>query len=108
MRSGNPPADRMERVLTDDEIVAAVAAVCESERKRGTVAVSASASQVAWQLGIRHSDGARRHGNGAVKGSYSGHMSASLRVAPSLRRLERQGRLEGEPTGYRWVYWPRR
>lgn len=35
--------------------------------------------------------GARRAGNGAVKGSWSGRMSSALRVAPVLRGLVNDG-----------------
>ncbi len=50
----------------------------------------ATASEVAWKLGVA---GARRLGRGAVKGSWSGTMSAALRVSPRLASLTRRGLL---------------
>ena len=46
-----------------------------------------SANALAHDLGIV---GARRLGRGAVKGSWTGEMSGSLRLAPRLRSLERR------------------
>lgn len=62
-----------------------------------------SASEVAWWVGI---DGVRRHGNGAVKGSWSGFMSESLRAAPVLRSLAAKGELEAADDGRRARYTP--
>lgn len=64
----------------------------------------ATANNVAYQLRIQP---ARRLGNGAVKGSWSGTMSAATRIAPRLRSLARRGLLDAihDPDGgYRWVY----
>ena len=47
-----------------------------------------SANALADALGVQ---GARRLGSGAVKGSWTGTMSGSLRLAPSLRAMERRG-----------------
>ncbi len=95
-------------VIADDDLIAAVAAIVTWNRKAEfppTQERGATAKQVAWQLGVK---GARRHGNGAVKGSWSGRMSGALAVSPSLLRLARAGRLRAErPVGeYRWEFWP--
>lgn len=47
-----------------------------------------SADRVAWKLGV---EPARRLGNGAVKGSWSGYMSPALRVVPILRAMAKDG-----------------
>lgn len=39
--------------------------------------------------------GTRRHGRGAVAGSYSGYRAAALRVVPGLRALESDGFVYG-------------
>lgn len=66
------------------------------------------AQSVAWHCGIH---GARRHGRGAVKGSWSGFMPAALRCAPTLAALAREGKLDRYthdyiayyvPPGFRW------
>lgn len=50
----------------------------------------ATANAVAHRLGLK---GANRHGNGAVKGSWSGYMSPALRIAPRLQKLAGEGKL---------------
>jgi len=62
------------------------------------------AVDVARKLGVT---GASRLGNGALKGSWSGRMSGSLRVSPRLRALVGQGRLRSYHDEHsRWRYYP--
>jgi hypothetical protein len=64
---------------------------------------AATAADVAHFLRI---EPARRLGNGAVGGSWSGRMSPALRAGPRLRRLALRGLLERryDTEGYRYVY----
>lgn len=87
--------------VTREAALAAVTAL-HAEHK-GSYYRGVSASKVAWWLSL---EGARRHGNGAVKGSWSGHMSEALRVAPILRSLAANGELEADDDGRRAVYTP--
>jgi hypothetical protein len=73
---------------SDEEVIAAVEKLHEDYPYRAT------AAHVAQQLGV---EGARRLGRGAVKGSWSGHMSGALRIAPRLESLAKQGKLQ-------WLY----
>lgn len=50
-----------------------------------------SAAEIAMRARI-HGD--HRHGNGAVKGSWSGHTSPAFAVANTLRGLEKRGLIE--------------
>ena len=80
-RSSN---EKLPPLPSDDEVLRAlVHLVRESPYYTGTTAAKA-----ARRLGVR---GANRLGNGAVKGSWSGTMSASLRIAPRLRAFEQRG-----------------
>lgn len=51
---------------------------------------AATAQAVARRLGV---EPARRLGNGAVQGSWSGYMAPALRISPRLLALQRQGLL---------------
>ena len=84
----------------DDTFVEAVEALYGDRRYGDGV----RADDVAWKLGVT---GASRLGNGAVKGSWSGRMSGSLRVSPRLRSLVGQGRLRSfHDERSRWRYYP--
>lgn len=49
----------------------------------------------AWEIALRAAiPGNARHGNGAVKGSWSGHTSEAFAAASTLRSLERRGLIE--------------
>jgi hypothetical protein len=63
----------------------------------------ASANDVAAYLRLTP---ANRLGNGAVKGAWSGSMSAGLRAAPRLQSLAKRGVLRAyhNPGEYRWRY----
>lgn len=61
------------------------------------------AQSVAYLLGVGQ---ARRNGNGAVKGSWSGYMPAALRVAPALKALAAAGALDRVDRDYTWHYVP--
>jgi hypothetical protein len=86
---------------SDEEVVAAVRALCAG----GAHPRGVTAAWVAIRLGV---EGARRHGRGAVKGSWSGTMSGAVRIAPRLRSLERRGLLVAvwDREDFRWVYSP--
>lgn len=71
---------------TDDQVLAAVRKLQDAHGRYRWV----TATEVAAACGVQ---GARRLGRGAVKGSWSGHMSGALRVAPRLRKLARDGKL---------------
>lgn len=95
---------------SDEEFIAAVVALnaeAQATAERGRAAGrfwvprKATAADVAYRLGI---EPARRLGNGAVKGSWSGYMSPALRAAPRLRSLARQGRLVSWHENHRAVY----
>lgn len=75
--------DDLAPLPDEDAIVATVREL--QERPFG-----ATANTVARRLGVQS---ARRHGNGAVKGSWSGQMSAGLRLSPRLRAMVRRGLL---------------
>lgn len=82
MRSSN----RNLSPLPDDlAFLAAVGKLDVTQHFSGT---GVTANMVAGELGI---GGANRSGNGAVKGSWSGHMSGSLRAAPRLGSLKKRG-----------------
>jgi len=73
---------------------AAEARRVEGAREKGITWASprpATAQDVARHAGLV---GARRLGNGAVKGSWSGRMSPALRIAPTLRRLTKAGLIQ--------------
>ncbi len=63
----------------------------------------ASASELAWRAAVH---GNRRHGNGAVAGSWSGYTAPGLAAASSLRALVRQGKLISlsDDNHGRWIY----
>lgn len=61
------------------------------------------AQSVAYRLRIEQ---ARRHGNGAVKGSWSGYMPAALRCAKTLEALARDGKLTRHVHDYVAYYVP--
>jgi hypothetical protein len=93
---------------TDEEIVAAVKSL--SDDKRAMTARSgywrdtaATANEIARRAGVQ---AARRLGNGAMKGSWSGTMSPSLRISPRLRAMARRGLLveHYDHENYRKVY----
>jgi hypothetical protein len=67
---------------------------------------TATADDLARTLGVTP---ARRHGSGAVKGTWSGHMSPGLRVVPMLRSMERSGLIfamgDHRAKRYRAVYY---
>lgn len=75
---------------------AAVLAVLDdsqrSERHHDRFNGELLAADVARRLRL---DGARRHGRGAVAGSWSGYMSSALRVVPILRALEAEHLVHG-------------
>lgn len=69
---------------SDDEVLKAmVGLVRASPYETGT-----TANGLALHLGVVP---ANRMGNGAVKGSWSGRMSPSLRIAPRLQAFEKRG-----------------
>jgi len=72
----------------------------ETEGRRG-YEMGATAQSVAWRLEVGP---ARRLGNGAVKGTWSGIMAPALRVAPRLRALTKRGLLR-EHWGDRRIEW---
>lgn len=84
-RSMNTDLSELPR---DDEVLAAVDHLVENDRRHR---YGASANAIAGKLGVQ---GARRLGNGAMKGSWSGTMSASLRISPRLRALVKRGLLD--------------
>lgn len=88
-----PPLPSTEEIL---------AALVEAEQER-RYEFGISANRLAYRLGVQ---GARRLGRGAVKGSWSGYMSASLRLSPKLASLCRAGLVERyrTPGEYRWTY----
>lgn len=97
---------------SDDEFVEAVRRIIrenEEDQQRARdhgfwyhAETWATANAVAHVLGV---EGARRAGNGAVKGSWSGYMSGALRTAPRLQSLARRGLiLKGRDDQHRWVY----
>lgn len=88
---------------TDDEILDALEDL-EFEQARSLVyRYGVTTNRLAQRLGV---DGARRLGNGAVKGSWSGRMSGSLRLAPRLRSMAQRGllRREYDRETHRWVW----
>lgn len=89
-------------------LVLAVHVVCERRKARNAVEQGASANEVASECG-HHLKGPRRHGNGAVKGSWSGTMSPAPRFAAVLRRLAREGLIEedSDRENYRAVFYPK-
>jgi hypothetical protein len=92
---------RLPELPGDEEIIRAVLAAPERDPRalRGV-----SASILADHLKVQ---GARRAGRGAVKGSWSGTMSASLRLSPRLGSLVRRGLLGvyRDDERYRSVYY---
>lgn len=60
-----------------------------------------TANILAQHLGVK---GAARLGRGAMKGSWSGTMSASLRLSPRLRSMVARGLLVSYRENYRYVY----
>jgi hypothetical protein len=86
---------------SDREFLRAVLDIETENRERHLPKIGASASHVAYRLNIQ---GASRLGNGAVKGSWSGRMSGSLRAAPRLRALTKRGLLR-EHWGDRRIEW---
>jgi len=92
---------RLEELPDDDAFVEAVKVLYADLRRYGN---GVRADDVAWKLGVT---GANRLGNGAVKGTWSGRMSGSLRVSPRLRSLVKQGRLRSFHDEHsRWRYYP--
>lgn len=79
---------RLAPLPSDDEVVAVVRELQDDRTWEFKLGVSASA--VARKLGV---EAANRAGNGAVKGSWSGRMSASLRISPRLRSMAKRGLL---------------
>lgn len=98
-------------VPTHDEIASAMRDLTDRDRAGEAIYGSTrwfgafSASVIAAECGVR---GARRLGRGAVKGSWSGTMSASLRIAPTLRAMERRGLVyrvsDVDSYSYRYLY----
>lgn len=98
------PDPDLKPMPSDEEIVQAVIEIASREPTyRG-----ATAKQVAERCGHRLGDGPRRHGNGAVKGSYSGHVSPAVRFSATLQRLARLELIEAayDRDSYRWAYFP--
>lgn len=93
---------------TDDQIVAAAAELVAQARASMElhgyyVDPRPTANALAGRLGVA---GARRLGNGAVKGSWSGYMSPALRLAPRLASLHRRGLLTRsyDTDDHRYIY----
>lgn len=99
-------AEREERRAKALEAVAAIVAANVASESIYLKYRGASANDVAHWMGLK---GARRLGNGAVKGSWTGFMSPALRIAPTLEALARAGELEQgrEFGGHRAEYWPK-
>lgn len=84
--------------FTDQDIVEAIAALAERWPDDAF-----SAKQIGVFMGLR---GTARLGRKASKGNWSGRMSPALKVAPSLRRMYRQGTLHSyeDLENCRWLY----
>lgn len=100
-----PPASNQDLppLPSDDDIVAAIIELQAEERWH----LGVSAQRIAWRLGVVP---ARRLGNGAVKGSWSGTMAPALRLTPRLTSLHRRGRVRrtiDTRTRDRWRYYVR-
>lgn len=105
--------DARPSLPTDDEVIAAVRDLIKQKHEDMARSAAAghgyyvdarpAANAIARRLGVR---GARRAGNGAVKGSWSGTMSGALRISPRLQSLARQAKLvQGyDPENYRHIY----
>lgn len=98
----------LEPLPGDNAVVIAVKTIVEENRKSPSMLQfrGATANGVARFLRVR---GARRAGNGAVKGSWSGTMSPATRIAPRLRSLAERGDLERsyDAKNYRYEYYPK-
>lgn len=114
--SGRAPSlSKREREERDELVIATVREWCERDLLRrarleedygGAIWLGyhgASADAVARALGARP---ARRSGNGAVKGSWSGYMPVALRTAPLLRELAKRELLLTNEVDYRAYYLP--
>lgn len=99
MRRGPRVNLRLPPLPSEAEILCALIAAPDRDPRARRHGVSANI--LADHLGL---DGARRLGRGAVKGSWSGTMSPSLRLAPRLAAMEKRGLLERWRHDYRWYY----
>ena len=98
--SAPPSHEKVVRALLDLEAREARGeAIYGSSRWHGAF----SANVLAGVCGV---EGARRGGRGAVKGSWSGTMSGSLRISPTLRAMENRGLLDSyyDTVSYRKLY----
>jgi hypothetical protein len=73
----------------------------EDDGKLGDVG-GMTATRICMKLDI---EPARRAGRGAVAYSWTGDMSPSLRLAPRLRSMERQGLIESYREGWKKRYY---
>lgn len=82
------------------EIVRQIAA--EQGEPRWITHPGPTADWIAGLLGVRR---ARRLGNGATKGSWSGYMAPGLRLNPRLQKLKREGLLGSLPGDRSRLHW---
>lgn len=76
--------------MTERQVAALRAAVALEDSGETRYRYGLSALDIAVKAGI---DGTRRHGNGAVKGSWSGYTSEAFAVASTLTSLVKRGYL---------------
>lgn len=89
--------------LTDiqQQILDALNALIAEQPRRARLGFTSN--EIARKAGLA---GARRLGNGAVKGSWTGRMSPAVRAAPTLRSLEHKQIVQNhyDTDNYRWLW----